>query len=116
MMRLNPITFNIQDTNEIKRYGSLELVKALTKFLGIGGFYAEEILVRAKIEKNTPCEDLTEPQMGELFEQLQQIILPVKSGNLQPCVIIGKNGELVDAVPIAMKKSTMKRSSKAMNM
>ena len=104
MMGRNPIALDLQNFGEIKRFGRLEIVKALTKFLGIGGFYAEEILIRAQIEKNTPCEALTEQQIREMFEQLQQILLPIKAGKLEPGVIMDEKGELIDAVPISLRK------------
>ncbi len=104
MLKRNPNTLHLQDTNEITLFGSLEIVKALTRFLGIGGLYSEEILIRAQIEKNTSCDSLTKSQISEVFEQLQQVLLPIKTGNLEPSVTIDNNGKLIDAVPIPMKK------------
>ena len=49
----NPSKISRKNFNEIGNFGQLEIVKALTKFLSIGGLYAEEILLRAEINKNS---------------------------------------------------------------
>ena len=36
----------------LKNAGEVEVVRALARFLGIGGVYAEELLLRANVEKN----------------------------------------------------------------
>ncbi len=100
----NPLTMNRQDFGEIKRLGRLEIVRALTKFLGIGGLYAEELLLRAQVDKNIPCDSLTEQEMDRIFDQLHQILSTLNAGNIEPCIIINEKGESIDVVPISLKK------------
>jgi len=99
----NPLKQTRQDFNEIKGLGQLEIVRALTKFLSIGGFYAEEILLRAQVDKKVPCESLTEQELDKIFGQLHQILSIIKNGNLEPCVVINKEGEWVDVTPLPLK-------------
>ena len=100
----NPLNLSLQDLGEIKRLGKLEIVRALTRFLSIGGLYAEEILLRAQVGKYALCESLTEPQTESIFDQLHQILSVIKAGNVEPRVIIDRKGELIDVVPIRLKK------------
>jgi len=102
----NPLALSRQDFGEIKLLGRLEVVRGLTRFLSIGGLYAEEILLRAQVEKNVMCESLTENEMDRIFEQLQQILYVIKAGNINPHTIIDEKGEWVDVVPIPLKKYT----------
>jgi predicted ribosome quality control (RQC) complex YloA/Tae2 family protein len=99
----NPVKQNRRDFSEIKRMGQLETVKALTKFLSIGGLYAEEILLRAHVDKKAPCESLTEPELDKIFHQLHQILSTVKNGSLEPCIVISKEGEFTDVVPLPLE-------------
>jgi len=46
----NPLHLSRQEFGEITGFGQLEIVRALTKFLSIGGFYAEEVLLRGRID------------------------------------------------------------------
>jgi len=100
----NPFKVNRQDFDEIKKLKHLEIVRALVKFLSIGGLYAEETLYRAQIDKNTSCGSLTKQQLDEIFSQLQGILSQIKSGDAKPHVIIDEKGEWIDATPIPLNK------------
>jgi len=102
--RRNPIELNHQDLSKIKNFGRLEIVRALTKFLSIGGLYAEEILLRAQIDKNMPCENLTEQEISSIFEQLHQIISLITTGNLKPCIVFDDEKGWIDVTPIHLQK------------
>ena len=100
----NPLKQNRQDFGEIKGLGQLEVVRSLTKFLSIGGFYAEEILLRAQVDKNVSCDSLTEEEINKIFEQLHQILSIIKTGNVEPRILINEEGEWIDVTPLPLKK------------
>ncbi|KPV62657.1 MAG: hypothetical protein AOA65_1706 [Candidatus Bathyarchaeota archaeon BA1] len=100
----NPLSLSRQDFGDTRRLGDLQIVRALTKFLSIGGLYAEEILLRAHIDKNVPCEGLTEEEMDKIFDQLHQIISIIKAERIEPCIIIDEEGEWIDVVPLPLKR------------
>ena len=100
----NPLKQNRQDFSEIKGLGKLEIVRALTKFLSIGGLYAEEILLRAQVDKNVSCNSLTEQEIDRIFDQVHRIFSIVKTGNLEPCIVINDEGKWIDVTPIPLKK------------
>lgn len=100
----NPYKVNRQELDKIKELNQLEIVKALTKFLSIGGLYAEEILHRARIDKNTSCKSLTNLQLDSVFNQLQEILSQVRSGDVKPHIAINKEGEWIDVTPIPLNK------------
>ncbi len=100
----NPLKLERQDLDEIKSFGKREIVRALTKFLSIGGLYAEEILLRARVEKITPCEELTEEDLDGIFNQLHQIISNITDGETQPGIVLDENDEWIDVTPIPLRK------------
>ena len=100
----NPLKQNRQGFNEIRELGQLEIVRALTKFLSIGGHYAEEILLRAEVDKKAPCDSLAERELDRIFDQLQHILSIISAGNVEPCVVIGREGEWIDVTPLPLKK------------
>ena len=100
----NPFKISRKDLNEIRNFGQLEIVKALTKFLSIGGLYAEEILLRAEINKNSPCEALGQQELDKIFAQLQLILSSLTAGKIEPCIIADENGNGVDVTPIRLKR------------
>jgi predicted ribosome quality control (RQC) complex YloA/Tae2 family protein len=100
----NPFKTSRKDLNEIKNFGQLEIVKALTKFLSIGGLYAEEILLRAEVNKSSPCEALGKRELDKIFAQLQRILSSLTAGKIEPCIIVDEKGNWVDVTPIRLKK------------
>jgi predicted ribosome quality control (RQC) complex YloA/Tae2 family protein len=100
----NPLKQTRRDFDEIREMEQLEIVRALTRFLSIGGPYAEEILLRAQVDKQTPCISLTEHELDRVFDQLQQLLSIINTGNLEPSIVINEEGEWIDATPVPLKK------------
>lgn len=99
----NPLGLNRQDLEEIRDFGRLEVVRALTRFLSIGGLYAEETLLRAQVNKDTPCEALTERELDRIFDHLNRILSPIISRNMEPRITLSEEGEWIDVTPIPLK-------------
>lgn len=100
----NPFKLKLEDMEELKNFGETSVVKVLTRFLSIGGLYAEEILERADVKKATPCERLTKMQTKRIFEALSQILSKVSRGMIEPVIIVNAKGEYVDVTPIRLVK------------
>ena len=88
----------------LKSGGEGEVVRILARFMGIGGAYAEETLLRADIEKNKPCKDLAASEVERIFSSLQSLLSPIVEGKFEPSIIIGDEGEYIDVVPFTLKR------------
>lgn len=100
----NPLHIQLQDLIGIKEFEGLEVVKALTRLLSVGGTYAEEILLRAEIEKNKRCEALDEVDLDRMFKALREILSPIETGELNPCIVIDEKDKWIDVVPVPLRK------------
>ncbi len=100
----NPFQTNRTQMNEIRNFDKLETVRALTRFLSIGGLYAEELLLRASVDKNTPSQTLTDQQLNDLHTQLKSILSHLAEGKLEPATIIDEKGQMVDVTPIQLNR------------
>jgi len=100
----NPFKLSRPDFGEIKTLGQLEIVKALTKFLSVGGLYAEEFLLRAGVNKDVACESLTSQEMDRIFDEVHQILSIFKTGNVEPCIVVNERGAWIDVTPMLLKK------------
>ena len=101
---LNPLKLSRQDFLEIKKLEETEIVRALTKFLSISGAYAEEILLRAEVNKKTKCGSLTEPELDNIFDQLQNIISLIETGTMEARIVSDENSVWIDVTPVPLKK------------
>lgn len=100
---ISPLRISREEMEQIRSFGELEVVKALTRLLSIGGLYAEEVLLRACVDKKLACESLTKQELDEVYSQIQQVFYPLRDGKTSPYIILDKERE-VDVVPVPLKK------------
>ncbi|MEM3478752.1 MAG: ribosome rescue protein RqcH [Candidatus Bathyarchaeia archaeon] len=101
---ISPKDLNLKDLNKIKELGQLEVVKGLTRILDIGGFYAEEVLLMAGVDKNKTCSLLDETDLNAIFHSVKGLMTRIERGDYEPCIFIGREGDLIDVAPFPLKK------------
>ena len=90
--------------NALKTLGDVEVVRATARSLGVGGVYAEEILLRADVEKTKHCNALTNAEASAIFDCLQSLLLTLSSFTVEPHIVLAEDGGFVDAVPFRLKR------------
>jgi predicted ribosome quality control (RQC) complex YloA/Tae2 family protein len=101
----NPFKVTKEDlTVGLKAAGGAEVVRAVVRFLGIGGIYAEELLLRANIDKTKHCTELTETEIEAVFIALQGLLSAVSGLKLEPNIILDDAGGFLDVAPIRLKR------------
>ncbi|MFB3888089.1 MAG: ribosome rescue protein RqcH [Candidatus Bathyarchaeia archaeon] len=101
----NPLKTTCEELTEVlKKAGNAETVKTLARALGIGGTYAEELLLRTNTNKTKPSNQLTEQEITAIFTILQDLLDPIRNGKLEPNIILDKNGNYIDVVPLKLKR------------
>ena len=81
-----------------------EAVRVLARSLGLGGVYAEELLLRAQVEKTKLSSNLTTDEIEAIFNALQSLLLHVLEAKFEPSIILDENGDYIDAVPFKLKR------------
>jgi predicted ribosome quality control (RQC) complex YloA/Tae2 family protein len=100
----NPFKVNKEELCEgLKNFDNVETVRALARFLGIGGVYAEETLLRASVEKSKPCSALGDKDFDEMFDTLHNLLSHVTTGKLEPHIVLDETNDFVDVVPFKLK-------------
>ena len=101
----NPFEVSLSELDEaLKDSGEIEVVRAMARFLGIGGVYAEEVLLGANVDKAKPCRALTDTEIKGIFGALQSLLSNVSAGNLEPRIILHEDGSFLDVVPFKLKR------------
>ncbi len=88
--------------NGLQQLSEVEVVRGLTRFLSIGGVYAEEVLMRAVIDKTKFCNLLNEQDIDAIHDSLKSMLCQVTNGTLEPCIVLNQSNEFVDAVPLRL--------------
>ncbi|MGP3703155.1 MAG: ribosome rescue protein RqcH [Candidatus Bathyarchaeota archaeon] len=76
-----------------------EVIRILTRLLGVGGVYVEEILKLAGIQKNLDCSMLGIEDFQRIHKALMTLL--EKRNNLHPCIVYS-NGEPIDFLPFPL--------------
>ncbi|HIP89401.1 MAG TPA: fibronectin-binding domain-containing protein [Thermococcus paralvinellae] len=96
--RENPVEVSWERFLELIKGQDVEIVRALARKINMGGLYAEEILLRAKIDKRKKANELSEEELKLIFEKMKEVFNAPKKPN-----IVYKDGAMVDVVPIELK-------------
>lgn len=101
----NPFQVARNDLEDaLKEAGEVEVVRALARFLGVGGFYAEEILLRADVDKTKPCNSIGSGEVDAVFAGLQGLLVAVSDFKAEPHIVLGEDGGFIDVVPFKLKR------------
>jgi predicted ribosome quality control (RQC) complex YloA/Tae2 family protein len=93
----NLLSLNQQTFQEyLSKHAEHEIVKLLAT-LGFGGTYAEEICLRAKVQKLTISQMLTPEEVARLFTTASKLIAEFSSGSAE---LVYDDGQPIDATPI----------------
>ena len=98
---INPITITEEEFRKIISEADSDIVRTLA-INGFGSLYAEEIIQRAGVEKNTPTKDLTPEQLSALYKSLQEVFEILKNEEYKPQIV--KDGRKEDVVPLDLVK------------
>jgi predicted ribosome quality control (RQC) complex YloA/Tae2 family protein len=101
----NPFLITEQEFQELVKGSKKDLVRTLATTLNLSGLYAEELCVRAGVEKNRKIDELDEVTIKKLFAELQRLLLIFKEKKFQP-VFVKKNGVVVDILPFPFQSYT----------
>lgn len=101
----NPLKASREEiSEEFRASGEVEVVRVIARHLGVGGTYAEEILLRAKVDKNKQCNILSEADVNAVFEGMQSLLSRVEEGTLEPFIVLKEEGGFVDVVPFGLQR------------
>ncbi len=100
----NPFKINKEDLREeLRKLDDVEVVRALARFLSIGGIYSEEVLLRAGIHKTKPCNALSEAEIDSIYDNLQTLLSCFSIGKLEPYIVLDES-RFVDVVPFRLER------------
>jgi predicted ribosome quality control (RQC) complex YloA/Tae2 family protein len=99
--QLSPITITGEEIKEMFTHSDADIVRTMATKMNMGGQYAEEVCLRAGIEKSTPAKELIDPipiqnALAEVFKPLNTELKPH---------IITKSGAKIDVLPFPLSQN-----------
>lgn len=102
-----------QFSEAIKKWKSDEIVKLLAAGLGLGGVYAEEVCLKAKINKSTSCNKLSDEEIEKVYSAAQAIIYKFqKQADAQA---VYESAKVLDATPFKLELYKTNKPAESFN-
>ncbi len=99
--RKAPFELTLDEIKEIC-HEKREIVKLLAVKCGLGGLFAEEVCLRARIDKNKLGSDLSNEEFERIHSAIKDIFDPVLKGDTKPHIVM-KDGSYIDVLPIELE-------------
>lgn len=101
----NPLKMSGEELREeLQASGNIEVVRVLARRLGVGGTYAEETLLRAEVDKNRKCDELSQLETDAIFKELRGLLDQTVKGILDPSIVLNADGDFVDVSPFRLRR------------
>lgn len=100
-LQKNPIDITESELHALFEESDRNLVSTLASRLNMGGLYAEEVCIRAEVDKNIPSRDISGSQLQKIHSAMSKLFEPISSGKLEPHIVFEK-GEEIDALPFEL--------------
>ncbi len=98
----NPFALTKDQFTQLLKQSNKDLVRTLAIDLNFGGTYAEELCIRADLQKNTETNKLSPPQIALLYTTMQQLLAPFKTHTYSPQHVY-HNDTLIDIIPLPLQ-------------
>ncbi len=98
--RFDPGLSSYEEFTALFRSSKSDTVRTLATSVNLGGQYAEEVCVRAEIDKETPAVAVTEDELKILFEKVEELVSAAE-GKSEPTAYL-EDGNIVDLSPVPL--------------
>ncbi|WP_455240787.1 ribosome rescue protein RqcH [Methanothermobacter tenebrarum] len=94
---INPLEVDMDQLTQQIKESETDIVRTLARN-GLGGLYAEEVLLKAGIQKNLPANRLNIDDIKKVYEAINETFKPLKKLDFTPNIIEDK-----DVVPLELE-------------
>lgn len=98
----DPREIDFAELKSIFSQSDSDVVRTLVRNLNLGGVYAEELCLRAGVDKNQSASTLPDEDLDKIFSHLKDLIDSLRKGEFNP-VIVMKNSDLISVDPFELR-------------
>jgi predicted ribosome quality control (RQC) complex YloA/Tae2 family protein len=107
--RIDPLSVDFEAFAARMEESDTDVVRTLATQINFGGLYGEEVCTRAGVEKTLDIGEATEEDYRALYDAIQRIADPVRTGSLDPHLYMvptegEEPSEVVDATPLPLEE------------
>jgi len=94
---INPLELKKGELKELFDNSSTDIIRTLARS-GLGGIYAEEIIMRSGVQKELQASEISDEDLNSVYKAIGELFEPLKRYMFHPQIVKGK-----DVVPIDLK-------------
>lgn len=99
--QLSPLEITHEELSGILKESDSDIVRTLATRLNMGGVLAEEVCLRAGIDKHTNAGEV--PDVEAVLGALKSVFRPIEEGELEPHIVV-KDGRNIDVVAFMLER------------
>lgn len=96
---INPLDMELDDIKSLFLESDSDVIRTLARS-GLGGLYAEEVVLRSGVDKKKITQELEDQEVEDVYQALLSIFQPLKDNDLHPQII---QGDQEDVLPLDLK-------------
>ena len=90
------------EVQNLRMLSNIAAVKALAQVFGVGGTFAEEILLRAGVEKSQSANSLSDEQIAAISNAIMELKHVILTGPRSPMIVVD-GAHAIDVVPFELE-------------
>ena len=94
----NPFLLSESNFHELLFKSTKDLVRTLATSMNLSGLYAEELCLRAGVDKSMKSNKIDAKTMEKIYQELQKLLSIFQEKNIHP-VFVKKQGVIIDILP-----------------
>lgn len=94
-------TEKLRELFESEKERKRDVVRVLA-MNGLGGLYAEEVCLRAGIDKNKKASEVSDEEVERIARAIGEVFDAIVKGNFKPHIVL-KDGKYVDVLPVELQ-------------
>lgn len=83
---INPLHAGKDEIKDLFLNSNTDIIRTLAKS-GLGGLYAEEIVLRAEVTKDKPASEISDVELESIYHALREVFDPLLSDKFHPQII-----------------------------
>ncbi len=96
---IDPLEVEKDDLSHLFSKSKIDVIRTLARG-GLGGIYAEEVLLRANIQKDKPAAELSQEELNSIYNAMYELFEPLRNFEFSPQIVSdGKE----DVLPLDLK-------------
>ncbi len=96
---INPLELEKEELKNLFENSDIDVIRTLARS-GLGGIYAEEIILRSNVQKDLPAAELSDEDLNSIYSAIYELFEPLRTSKFHPQIV---SDDKEDVLPLDLK-------------